>query len=186
MLEGKVVSVPTDSIRGADLPYWWHTTYHKDSAYEPLAQIGMDILYKKHYLHGIELRIFDWFPEVRLGELCELLVYAAEASIGQKSVIEPAISKVWNDIVVGVLRKGKEFVLSVQEVEILEFVFAVRLPKNDRSVTNIYKNLFDNLQAKHSEGALAQAFLTPKSVKQAKSCIFLRKQAYWCRLGRSM
>lgn len=169
MLEGKFVTVPTDTIRGADLPYWWYTTYHKDSAYEPLAEIGMDILYKKHYLHGIELRIFDWFPEERLGELCELLVYAAEASLGHASVIEPAINRAWNDIVVGVLRKGRDFVLSLQEVGILEFVFMVSLPKNDRTVANIYKNLFNNLRVKHSEGALAEAFLTPKS---RKCCIF--------------
>jgi hypothetical protein len=170
MLEGKILNVPIDTIRGANLPYWWYSTYHKNSAYEPLTDIGMDINYKKHYLHGIELRIFDWFPEERLAELCELLVYAAEASLQHNSVTEPAINCSWNEIVVGVLRKGRDYKLSLQEVGLLEFIFTVSLPKNDRSVTNIYRNLCVNLQNKYSNGSLANLFLRPKSEKSC--CLF--------------
>jgi hypothetical protein len=169
MLEGKVLTLPIESIRGSDLPYWWYSNYHSKSAYNPLTHIGMDILYKKHYLHGIELRIFDWFPEERLQELCELLVYAAAASLDHKNVIEPAVNRLWNEIVVNILRKGKEYVMTLEEVEVLESIFLVRLPKNNRRVDIIYKNLFINLKNKYSDGALAEAFLTRKG-RQGRCC----------------
>ena len=119
----------------------------------------MDINYKKHYLHGIELRIFDWFPETFLEEVCSMLIYAAEASLLHTNVLEPAMSRTWNGIVVKVLRQGKSTVFTNKEIGIMESIFLVGFPKHCRKLPDVYKRLFRLLKKKFAGGAVSKAFL---------------------------
>lgn len=159
MPEGKILTAPVETLRGSQNSFWWYKAYHSKSGYIPLTQIGMDINYKKHYLHGIELRIFDWFPETFLEEVCSMLIYAAEASLLHTNVLEPAMSRTWNGIVVKVLRQGKSTVFTNKEIGILESIFLVGFPKNCRKLPDVYKRLFRLLKKKFAGGAISKAFL---------------------------
>jgi hypothetical protein len=161
MPRGKILTMPIEKIRGSDKPFWWYKVYHSHSAYNTLKEIGMDVNYMKHFLHGIELRIFDWFPESRLQELCELLVYVAEVSIVAKVIPEPVMSERWNTMVVRILRDGQEMRFTTKDLGILESLFRVPLPTAEPCVKDVYSALFYGLKKKYGNGSLAQLFLTP-------------------------
>jgi hypothetical protein len=120
----------------------------------------MDINYRKHFLHGIELRIFDWFPEERLQELSEILVYAAEASLLHANVVEPVMNMAWNNLMVGVLREGSAYKPSAQEIGYLEFVFLIRL--SEGTVGELYKVFYSRMKKKYGRGSLSACFLREK------------------------
>lgn len=170
MPRGKILTMPIEKIRGSDTPFWWYKVYHKDSAYNPLKDIGMDINYMKHFLHGIEFRIFDWFPESRLQELCELLVYVAEVSLLAKSIPEAVMSERWNAIVVRVLQEGQNMNFTTKELGILESLFHISLPSSDPSVKGVYSSLVYGLKKKYKNGKLAKVFLS--SSNQNRLCCF--------------
>lgn len=160
MPEGKILTVPINELRGSDQPFWWYKVYHATSGYQPLEQLGMDINYRKHFLHGIELRIFDWFPEERLQELSEVLVYAAQASLLHVNVVEPVMTRAWNNLMVGVLREGIAYKPSAQEIGYLEFVFLLELPS--MNIGELYKVLYSRMMKKYGRGNLSACFLREK------------------------
>lgn len=106
MPEGKCLTLPIDKIRGSHLPYWWYSVYHMTSGYKILEKIGLDINYKKHWNHGIELRIFDWFPEDRLNELLEILIRTMDVALQTPLAEEACLSREWNAAVVQILQEG--------------------------------------------------------------------------------
>lgn len=165
MPEGKILTVPINQLRGSDQPFWWYKVYHATSGYNVLEQLGMDINYRKHFLHGIELRIFDWFPEERLQELSEILVYAAEASVLHANVVEPVMTRAWNNLMVGVLREGSAYKPSAQEIGYLEFVFLLELPI--MNIGELYKVLYSRMRKKYGRGTLSACFLREK---EASGC----------------
>lgn len=138
MQMGKILTVPIEQVRGSDQPFWWYTQYHKISGYRQLEKIGMDINFRKHYNHGIELRILDWFPESRLEEVIELLVHVADVSLIRDEAREPVFSETWNDLVVGVLQEGKKFRLTETMVATYEKVFGTLLYGKDLTVEEAY------------------------------------------------
>lgn len=74
----------------------WYGMYHKDSGYVKLSEIGLDILFNKHYNHGIELRVFDWFPETKLYELLQVLILCMDQALSLSDIPDPRKSRVWN------------------------------------------------------------------------------------------
>jgi hypothetical protein len=54
--------------------------YHKESNYEKLNTIGVDVNFNKHWNHGVEIRFFDWFPDTRLQGVIRFLVYLADVA----------------------------------------------------------------------------------------------------------
>jgi len=159
MPEGKILTALTKSIRGSDKPFWWYKVYHERSPYLPLKELGMDINYKKHYLHGIELRMLDWFPEERLLELIQLLVYLAEVSLENEYIVEPANDPVWNGLVVHVLEEGAAYTMTVAEVHELEILLDLHIPMEKTDVRSIYKFILKSLSSKYKNGYLAKCFL---------------------------
>ena len=165
MPEGKVLTKPIAEIRGSEEPFWWYKTYHATSAYTPLTQIGMDINFMKHYLHGIELRIFDWFPEEHLLNVIKMLVYVAEASLLQKDLLEPAMSKLWNHLVVRVLKEGNKCELQAHEIAIFEYLLDIPLLRQNGKISIIYPKIFRSLEKKYGNGKLPKCFLTPPIIQ---------------------
>ena len=158
MPEGKILTVPVENIRGSDQPFWWYKKYHEDSAYTPLTQLGMDINYRKHYLHGIELRIFDWFPEERLQELCNLLIWSAELSLDHMNVSEPVMNKSWNNLLVGVLKEGNRYKPSMEELGYISSIFHVDV-MYEKSVKGVYVRLYEGLEKRYRGSYISSCFL---------------------------
>ena len=160
MKEGKLLTFNVNTVRGSNLPYWWYSQYHKDSAYEPLKEIGMDINYKKHYNHGIELRFFDWFPEEKLQGLLELLIYVADASLSRCEAPEPVACESWNNLIVGILRKGGEFILTGDMLAAYEKVFGIEfLNEKKATAAQILQKLEVEMRKQYRGGGLAKLML---------------------------
>jgi hypothetical protein len=94
----------------------WMQSFYKKSAYEFLQTIGLDINFNKHHNHGIELRIFDWFPEEQLEDLLKFLVHAADAGLQVKPE-SPRRNVFWNTMVEKIIFDGKTAAFSIQEVQ---------------------------------------------------------------------
>ena len=159
MTEGKLLTVPLNEIRGSRLSYWWYKQYHMKSGYMPLDKIGMDINYKKHYNHGVELRIFDWFPENRLVDLSTFLVYLADASLCLPDVGEACMSESWNDFVVSVLDDGKDYVLPDTVLGMYEKIFGFDFVGKKLTVETAFAYLFDSLKRVYKMGFCAKCML---------------------------
>jgi hypothetical protein len=78
---------------------------HADSPYNPPETIGYDFNYNKFTKHGIELRIFDYFPEKYLEPIINLLILVCQHSM-LKTIPDPRTDSAWNHLCVKVIRKG--------------------------------------------------------------------------------
>ena len=109
MPEGKILTADVPTIRGADQPFWWYRRFHETSAYSPLTTIGMDINFRKHHNHGVEIRCLDWFPEQLLPGLLAFFIRLADLSLARPLAPEAPMSETWNDLVVGIMQEGTAF-----------------------------------------------------------------------------
>lgn len=163
MRKGKYLTEEIDKIRGYDNSFWWYTRYHQTSGYVPLTKIGMDINYRKHYNHGIELRFFDWFPESQLQELIELLVYVADAAlISSNEPPEPVMSETWNDLVIGILEEGKDLQLTATMLATYEKILGLQLFGLNLTLLELYTMIRDSYKKKYSMGMCARMMLSSK------------------------
>jgi hypothetical protein len=129
MREGKVLTLEIEKIRASETPYWWYRRFHETSAYRELDKIGLDINYKKHYNHGIELRFFDWFIEDKLEELIKFLVCLADCALTRGESDVPAMSETWNDLVLGVFKEGPQFLMTDEMTAMYEKILGIQLPE---------------------------------------------------------
>jgi len=159
MTEGKMLTLPLNEIRAARVSHWWYKQYHTKSGYLPLDKIGMDINYRKHYNHGVELRIFDWFPEDRLVDLSTFLVYLADASLCLPDPGEACMSKTWNDFVVSILDEGREYKLPDTVLGMYEKLIGIDLVGKSFTVQAGFAYLFDSLKRVYKIGFCAKCML---------------------------
>jgi hypothetical protein len=159
MRPGKLLTLDIKEIPGAHTSFWWYKRYHVSSAYLPLFKIGMDINFRKHYNHGIELRCLDWFPEERLYELIEFLIYAAEAALVHHDAPEPILSESWNDLVIGVLEEGKDYCIPRSCLARYEKILGIEILSKNHSVLTAYELLAKELKKKYKGGAVAKLML---------------------------
>jgi hypothetical protein len=127
MPEGKILTADINKIRGADQPFWWYRRFHETSAYIPLTTIGMDINFKKHYNHGVEIRCLDWFPEQLLPGLLAFFVHLADLSLSRSLAPEAVLSETWNDLVVGIMQEGTAFRVDAATAALYELILGFPL-----------------------------------------------------------
>jgi hypothetical protein len=129
MREGKVLTLEIEKIPASETSYWWYRRFHENSAYRGLDKIGLDINYKKHYNHGIELRFFDWFIEDKLEDLIKFLVCLADCALTRGESDVPAMSETWNNLVLGVFNEGAEFIMTDEMTAMYEKILGIQLPE---------------------------------------------------------
>ena len=159
MKEGKILTVPCRDLVAEKQDFWWYKKYHETSGYIMLESVGMDVNYKKHYTHGIELRMLDWFDERRLKDICKLLVYIADASYHTVEILNPALSETWNNLVVAILQEGIEYILPQHIIATYEKIFNVELlgaVVNSRDFLTILRT---KLKKKYSKGLCSKLML---------------------------
>jgi hypothetical protein len=152
---GKIVTVPVAEIRGSSQDFWWYKVYHQDSGYVPLKELGMDISYRKHYNHGVEIRFLDWFPEEKLKGLIEFYLCLGDASLDGAMPAEPVMSKAWNEFVVSVLKEGSTAIVSADMIIALSKLFGewclTDFPP-PQTVKGVYEGLSRNLYKMFKDG----------------------------------
>jgi len=159
MKEGKILTVPCNELAVYAQDFWWYKKYHASSGYIMLDSIGMDINYKKHYTHGIELRMLDWFDECKLKELSTLLVYVADVSCIIDSVSNPSYSETWNTLVVDVLREGLDYIYPSHIIAVYEKIFDVELLGFVGNSHGLFTLLKEKLKAKYGKGICSKLML---------------------------
>jgi hypothetical protein len=127
MPEGKILTADIAKIRGTDQPFWWYRRFHETSAYIPLTTIGMDINFRKHHNHGVEIRCLDWFPEQLLPGLLAFFVRLADLSLTRPLAPEAPMSETWNDLVVGIMQEGTAFQVDAATVASYELILGFPL-----------------------------------------------------------
>jgi hypothetical protein len=127
MPSGKLLTTPTKEM---DLPpLWWHEMYaSKQSAFEKLEAIGYDINFNKFKNHGLEFRIFDWFPEEDLGPLVRTLIGMMDIAMSIQSEIPvPQESRIWRRVLGRCVWEGANALLTEREQRI--FASVLQIPK---------------------------------------------------------
>jgi hypothetical protein len=122
MESGKLLTIPNKRIEGR----WYEQIYdNPDCAYIPLPQLGLDINYNKHWNHGLEFRIFDWFPETELPNLFRCLIWMCDESLMVESIPNPHNSDVWNSVLAKVIWNGSSVVLNSKEAADFSNIFRI-------------------------------------------------------------
>jgi hypothetical protein len=97
---------------------------HKNSPYEPPENIGYDFNYNKFIKHGIELRIFDYFPEEHLESIMNLIILLCSHSINH-FIFDSRNDADWNDLVIECIKNGSNAVIKPDFYLKLDYVFNV-------------------------------------------------------------
>lgn len=159
MPEGKILTLDVKGVKGSNLPYWWYTRYHKTSGYNPLGQIGMDINYRKHYNHGIEMRFFDWFAEGRLADLLSFLVHVCEAALERPESGQAVMSQTWNQFVIDTLRDGAAACITTEVAGMYEKLLGVQLVGKKLNVGEAFEYIFKELKRIYKSGECVKRML---------------------------
>jgi len=101
-------------LKPVDPAFWYNQM--QDSPYVCNKEIGFDINFNKFKNHGVELRFFDWFPEVYLVEVLNLLILLAQHSHDIYHCHSPVVDKAqYNSIILGCVKEGFRHTLSATE-----------------------------------------------------------------------
>jgi hypothetical protein len=153
MPSGKIVTIPVEEIRGSQTDFWWYKVYHANSAYIPLKELGMDISYRKHYNHGVEIRFLDWFPEELLKGLLEFYICLADASLERNLSEEPIFSKEWNHFLVTVLKEGPGMIMSSEMIHMYTNLLGIETSFSQGiTIPQFYEEVSRILGIKYKDG----------------------------------
>ena len=86
------------------------------------SKIGYDINYNKFKNHGIELRIFDYFPEEYLCDVFDFIILLCEHSM-YKKIVKPQNNNSWNDMAIQCIKKGSDATISQDFYDLLNDIF---------------------------------------------------------------
>jgi hypothetical protein len=140
--------------------------FYAKTDYVPLADIGLDVNFNKHYNHGVELRIFDQIPLSQVGDICRVMAALGDIALTAVFVRDPRKSAVWQGLAERCLLEGRDMLLSVEDQATLASVFGCPglAGGNRRAVVDFYKDLCAALAAGGdcAERICADAFLRGK------------------------
>ena len=124
MATGKVLTIPYERVEWR----WFEQLYDDPAcAYKALPALGLDMNFNKHWNHGLEFRIFDWFPEARLPELLRLLIWMCDESLARETVPNPLKDPLWNQVLARCVWQGCTVELSA--VEMVRFREVLGIPE---------------------------------------------------------
>jgi hypothetical protein len=150
METGKILKKNINNVSGSNLDYWWYNKYYEDNAYTKLDEIGLDINFNKHYNHGIEIRFFDHISDNnKIIESFEFIVFLIDYILENEYIqyLEtPIYSKLWNNIVLQCMKIGNQYIMSDEEIEIMNYIFDIKI--TSKKIINVYYEIFWNLKNK--------------------------------------
>jgi hypothetical protein len=160
MPSGKIMTIPLVEIRGSDKPFWWYKRYHSESGYVMLDELGMDINYRKHYNHGVEIRFLDWFPETMLKEVLEFYVYLADLSLDPMIQMpdEAIMNEDFNNLIVGMLKNGSGCIVPLTTIQLYEKLLGISIV-SEPTIKNIYEAIAKTISNKYRGGLCARLML---------------------------
>jgi hypothetical protein len=142
MPAGKILTLPHAPTGAASI---WYDRIHANPAcsYIPLPEIGLDINFQKHWNHGLEFRIFDWFPESELDGVLRALIWMCdEANRGPAPPPDPRTDPVWNAVTARVVWEGTDALLTEEEAARFRTVLRVPCMRGGMRVVDAYAALW--------------------------------------------
>ena len=125
MATGKILTLPYERVEWR----WFEQLYDLSGcAYKKMPALGLDMNFNKHWNHGLEFRIFDWFPEARLPELLRLLVWMCDESLARDAVPNPLKDPLWNQVLARCVWQGCTVEMSA--VEMFRFREVLGIPES--------------------------------------------------------
>lgn len=124
MPRGKLLTVPYKRVEHR----WYEKIYDISGwAYNRLPNMGLDINFNKHLNHGLEFRIFDWFPEEYLSEVFRLLIWMCDESLLHAAIDDPRHNDIYNSCVARVIIEGSATIITQEESVLFSKVFNANL-----------------------------------------------------------
>lgn len=149
---GKILSIPVKDVICNNYEYWWFSKYYEDNAYTKLNDIGLDINFNKHYNHGIEIRFLDHINDnKKIYESFEFIIYLMDYILESDHINNfenPIINKIWNNIVLNIMKFGKEYNFNKDEKDFYEKIFKFKF--KSINVVDIYYELYCKLVMKYN------------------------------------
>ena len=136
-------------------PNFWHNQL-ETSAYQINPKIGYDINFNKFKNHGIELRFFDWFPEIYLEDLINFFILLAQHSLTIGSIgINRTLYNTINKLCV---QKGFTYALSLEESSIILKDLQLPLLADNKAITayDLITQISDQLYERYHTSQLVQ------------------------------
>ena len=150
---GKILTINVEKCDLNKLDYWWYNKYYENNAYTKLNDIGVDINFNKHYNHGIEIRFLDHLSDnEQIFKSFEFIIYLMDYILETGDKINnfdnPIKNKIWNELIVNILKYGKDYQLKDYERAIYCKIFDFNLKKY--TVEDIYNEIYFNLIIKYN------------------------------------
>ncbi len=151
METGKIVTKKISQMDFTSNSFWWFNRFHENSVYTKLDEIGYDINFNKHWNHGIEIRIFDHIinPD-DIYKCFEYIIYLCDRIYTNNfNIVNPIKNEIWNGLVYGCMRYGKEYVVNFEEKEMLESILGFKIVSE--SIENLFEETYLNLSKNKGE-----------------------------------
>jgi len=139
-----------------DTPHYFNKL-HENSPYIPPKTIGYDFNYNKFHKHGIELRIFDYFPEEYLESIINLIILICQYSVFNV-IPDPKENIEWNKLCIDCIKKGSETNVKYEFYSKLNQVFDVikifcfyNPKKKDKSILKVINKLSSQLYMNYKD-----------------------------------
>ena len=149
---GKILSIPVKDVICNKYEYWWFNKYYEDNAYTKLNDIGLDINFNKHYNHGIEIRFLDHINDSKkIYESFEFIIYLMDYILESDHINNfgnPIINEKWNNILLNIMKFGKEYNFNKDEKDLYEKIFKFKFKSTN--VVDIYYELYCKLVMKYN------------------------------------
>ena len=135
-------------------PTHWFAQMHNNMAYIPPTTIGYDINFNKFQNHGIEIRFFDWFPDVYLESVINTLIMLCQYSLLHpipNPIDDPNLHHIWAQAAAHSIHYGHKMIPSTEYIHMLENAFNVSFspPNSDNfSPHNLFQQFVNDL-SKH-------------------------------------
>lgn len=167
MIPGKILHIESEKNHLSNLDYWWFNKYYKVCDYSKEQNIGVDINFHKHKNHGIEVRIFDHFNELKLNEILEFFVLILDHSLNKK-IESPVKNEHWNNFVYNVMLDRNTKI--TDDIKLLyEDLFDLKT--SYENIIDFYEKIYKKLLKKYEKtGECYQNMIKKKDNKYCYIC----------------
>jgi len=140
MKTGKILTEPYVYTPGR----WYEQLYDISGfAYKTMPSLGLDINFNKHWNHGLEFRMFDWFPEQDIPNLLRMLVWMCDEALAVDHVADPRKSIVWNNVAMRCVLYGNNTKLTSYECAEFGYIFRCYIP-DDSTPCMVYDKVWSS------------------------------------------
>lgn len=131
--------------RYANIRDHWYKKYHEydGDGYISQKMIGFDFNYHKHYNHGIELRIFDYFPEEYLKDIINILLLVCQYTLSN-DIDDPHEYDCYYDQMINSIKQGSQCDINENYVSCLAKIFKCEELLDSDSAESSYDNAIDD------------------------------------------